>query len=863
MESYFTVKENILKRFFFVFGLTKDRFCENNHVPVDMDHLLYKHLKDIGYKRIIFYSLDETLYFYDKASFESTKEPNEVPKEKIINKPAVKSKRLKGPISGRFKSTEKKSDDNQSMMQPEDPSEENCSKLHFGVMTTKGAFDRIDYCIRDEKKTKIKTAVVFTNAEDFNKYFKEDQERKLSDSFNKFDDLNADNKNIVIFVFPEGNQCDFIDKEKDKDSFFVRKITEKNTINISNPSLEEIRNLINYYRLKCELKVNFKNLDTICKRIAREYCKEHRSLKLLQSDFIEIVEDGDILDIERCDKMFPNSNNETAMQKLNSLTGMESVKREIRQLENRNKSNELSVKNEKYHSRILPPVIKEEAVYNLNYIITGNPGTGKTTAARLLGEIMYEAGYLDGGHTVEATRKDLVKGYVGQTAIQTAQKIEEAMGGVLFIDEAYSLVQGGENDFGPEAITELVAAMTARKGQFSLVVAGYPDLMKKFMDSNPGLERRFKKIIHIEDYEPEELLKIFYAILLKNEMKEKYTVSDELSGRLNSFFENWFKTRDKDWGNAGNVEKLLQNMSGNWYERSGERTKDGKIILDVCDIPNDLKKFDKPSEQAKEEAIVRLKKLTGLASVKEQIEKLKRRIKVKGTSEPGHYVFSGNPGTGKTTVARLLGDIFREEGVLRRGHVVEVLREDLVGEHVGETAPKTKKKLEEALDGIFFLDEAYSLVQGGKNDFGTEAINTILPFMENNRERICVIIAGYTKNMEEFMQSNAGLARRFPNIIVFEDYNTNELVEILRNFAKGFILEQDFINKSMHVFDFWIANKTSSFGNAGQVRNYFAESEDALYERISIEYEDDIPEEAKKTLTGKDIPSKYLSIIGK
>jgi SpoVK/Ycf46/Vps4 family AAA+-type ATPase len=802
--------------------------------------------------------MDEQLYFYDIDSFNWTKRPNEVLKEKSV----TRSNRLQGPIPGKFKSAANTSGKNHATEQTEPPA--NDGKLHFGKMDANMAFERIDHCVRDKDKAKIKTAVIFTNADDFIKHFREDINRRVDDSFNQFDGLGPDNHNIVLFIFPKGAQSKVAAGYKD--TFFEKKLTKANTIIINPPVSAEIRNTINHYRLMHGLKVNFTCLDIVCKRIARELCKTNRPLEWLMLELQKIADDRKILDTEMCDAMFGKKDNETAMQKLNRLVGMEKVKDEIRMLESRKESDEKPVANEKHHSRILPPVLKDDGTYNLHYVITGNPGTGKTTAAKLLGEIFYESGYLESGHTIEVDYKDLVSQFnPGDTADKTNRKIEEAMGGVLFIDEAYTLAPSdkhGGSDWGKMAIDTILKAMSDKNGQFSVVVAGYPDEMKTFIDSNSGLKRRFLKTIHIDDYEPKELMQIFYRNLQNNTMHKKYTISEDLAAMLGSFFENWHKSRDKNWGNAGEVEKLHQEMDGNWQKRRGEKSSEGELILDICDIPDNLQQYCKPSQESKENAMNKLKKLIGLSGVKERIEKLKRRIHLKGIAEPGHYVFAGNPGTGKTTVARLLGDILREEGVLRRGHVVEVLREDLVAGFVGQTAQKTKDKLQEAVDGIFFLDEAYSLAQGGQNDFGQEAINTILAFMENNRARICVIFAGYTKDMEGFIQSNPGLTRRISQTIEFDDYNTDEMVDILKNFAGDFVLEPKYIQKSRQVFDFWIKNKTSNFGNAGQVRNYFAECEDALYERIDKEYESDIPEEVKKTLTGQDIPSKYLHIVG-
>ena len=861
MESFFTRNRSETGRFFFIFGHTNDWFCEDNLIRVNLDYIIYKHLKDIGYKRIIFYSMDEQLYFYDIDSFNWTRRPNEALKEKPVTRPVIRSNRLPGPIPGKLKPFANTSGQNHASERIEPLVYD--GKLHFGKMEASTAFERIDHCVRDREKTEIETAAIFTNADDFIKHFVEDINRRVFDSFNTFDRLGPDNHNIVLFIFPKGAQSKIAADYKD--SFFEKKITEANTIIISPPTSAEIRNAINHYRLRRGLKVDFTCLDIVCKRIARELCKANFPLEWLMIALNDkIIENNLLLDTDGCDTMFGKKDNETAIQKLDKLVGMENVKKEIRALENilknRAERNPSEVSDyTDFKSRLVPVIPFDKKRYNMHYILTGNPGTGKTTVAKLLGDIYYELGYLESGHTVEVTRDDLVAGFVGQTAIKTKEKIEEAMGGVLFIDEAYSLAKGGENDFGPEAVSTLVEAMTDRNGRFAVVVAGYPQEMEEFLNLNPGLKDRFESTLHIEDYSPSELLDIFNM----NMSKEKFGSSENLSNIVTDFLKNWHSTRDKNWSNARGIEKLINRMYKNWELRGGEKTDSSDPILDIVDIPTELQQYCKPSQELKEDAMKELNKLTGLAGVKEMIGKLKRKVKYEHKTEPGHYIFAGNPGTGKTTVARLLGDILREEGVLKRGHVVPVGRVDLVAGYEGQSAIKTEKKLKEAIDGILFIDEAYSLYEGGReHGFAKEVINTIVPFMENNRSRICVICAGYTKDMEDFIQSNDGFTSRFKEIINFDDYDTEELVNILQNFGKDFILQSEYIQKSRQIFDYWIRNKTRKFGNARDVRKYFDKCTDVLYERLDTEFiECDIPVDTRKTLTGQDIPLEYMAVV--
>ncbi|SDJ00297.1 AAA family ATPase [Salimicrobium halophilum] len=189
----------------------------------------------------------------------------------------------------------------------------------------------------------------------------------------------------------------------------------------------------------------------------------------------------------------------------------------------------------------------------------------------------------------------------------------------------------------------------------------------------------------------------------------------------------------------------------------------------------------------------RFRSIIGLNKVKEELKEIyaqelvakKRRLKgLKSQAQSKHMIFEGNPGTGKTTVARLLGEIMRETDILSKGHLVEVDRSRLVGEYVGQTAKKTREKIEEAVDGVLFIDEAYALARGGDNDFGKEAVDTLVKGMEDYRDRLVIILAGYPREMRMFMKMNPGLSSRFPYYLIFEDYSSEELFSIIVQMLK-------------------------------------------------------------------------------
>ena len=220
-----------------------------------------------------------------------------------------------------------------------------------------------------------------------------------------------------------------------------------------------------------------------------------------------------------------------------------------------------------------------------HYVFTGNPGTGKTTMARVLADLYKELGVLKKGQLIETDRAGLVAEYIGQTAIKTNEKIDQALGGVLFIDEAYSLVKGGNEDFGHEAITTLLKRMEDSRDNLVVVLAGYPDEMKEFIDSNPGLQSRFNRYINFEDYTPEELFRIFQHSCSQHE----YKLTEEAKKQLEELFKQAYAKRDKNFGNGRFVRNLFEKTCQNQADRIVKienPSREQMIIIDTDDIPD-------------------------------------------------------------------------------------------------------------------------------------------------------------------------------------------------------------------------------------------------------------------------------------
>ena len=475
---------------------------------------------------------------------------------------------------------------------------------------------------------------------------------------------------------------------------------------------------------------------------------------------------------------------------------------------------------------------------NVHSVFLGNPGTGKTTIARLLGKIFKAMGLLKNGHVIEVDRAGLVGQYIGETAQKTEKVINEALGGLLFIDEAYTLVkEGNQQDFGREAIDVLLKKMEDSAGEFVVITAGYPEEMNTFLNSNPGLKSRFTQYFNFNDYTPEELIKIFNLI----SEKEDYKIEDEAIKLLKKEFTQLYRRRDNTFGNARLVRNYFNEAKIRLSKRylkipEDERSKDTMTTIckeDVLDLTVNSQGSNINlgiDEEKLNEALDKLNSLTGLKTVKKEINEIVKLAKF--YNEQGdnlqdkfnaHFLFLGNPGTGKTTVARLFSEIFAALGLLPKGHLVEIDRQGLVAGFVGQTAEKTKRVIDKAIGGTLFIDEAYTLIKKGdsNSDFGKEAVDTLLKRMEDDRGKFIVIAAGYTDDMNNFINSNPGLKSRFTKEIIFEDYTPSDLLQItkLSLEKRGHILDDETEPELKKHFNRIYRSRNKTFGNARIVRD--------------------------------------------
>lgn len=867
-NSYFD-RELCLDGHYIVTGYINDQFCNDLLQLSDVKYEIHHYLRHAqGFSAVFFLDSINMLFCYDQESFDILRGNQAAADKADIN-----------------------------------PAQDNNSPLHIGRQAIQASWEEIISLLRFSPH---RCALVLSNVDSLISSL-DVQEMAILEELQSY---YSTNQSIVIYMFREMSISTLVDSADrslggatNQWSRFFQNVllnrietgspTSNRVISLRTPNSAEVMNLLNYMRFRSEgrLRVAIKDINVVANELAASCARQQWGLRNLLARLDLCISENSRRQLTAQNwKEFTGEKRYLApMEQLDSLIGLDDkrddkghiIQKGVKTLIKEAYAHQLQNKSNKSesvgYSRFSPlPDTGSIHGHALNIRLKGNPGTGKTTIARLMGMLYYQLSLLPQGHLVECLASDLISQNVGDTAGLVRSRVQEAMGGILFIDEAYSLAT---NQHGVEAISQLVNDLSTYEGQFAVVLADYPSDIDRLMRENDGLARRFPNEYILNDYSAEEMQQIFEK-MVKDDSQD-VIIGDELKAVLPAFCEAWVGGKTRGWGNAEEAEGLLSAMKKRCSVRMlTEGSISTTLELSPADIPESLRHCLAHRSQNINEAFGEIDRMIGLTNVKRFLKNLSRNIRW-GVEEPapGNYIFSGAPGTGKTTVARRMGEILGHLGVLRRkvNNVIECRAADLLNGSVRLT-----EIVQDARGGILFIDEAHQLEQ---NDRGHSIIRELVPLIEDPEIHAdtCFICAGYTAEMKRFLSVDQGLSRRFPinHRIRFDDYTASELVQILEMMASERGEKTDcrefrkYIFRSKIALEKYLEHKPLNFGNGGFIRDvYFPESIAARTARLNIKYigneneliskelVENISIDERKTLTEEDIPKSFRQFAG-
>ncbi len=553
-----------------------------------------------------------------------------------------------------------------------------------------------------------------------------------------------------------------------------------NGIKYNNDFKEELQKYINIVYPKADLK-NQLFVDDLVERILTHFYGES-----------EKIEELSVADIPFYNE---DKNHEDALAAMDSLIGLEKVKEAFLEI-----------------PYMLQETSKEEKP-SLHMAFVGNPGTGKTTVAQLAADLFYSMGVIQKNKVITVSALDLKGRYIGETPRLTKEYCKRAYGGILFIDEAYLISQsqfGSNNDqINQECIGTLLQEMENNRDQLIVIFAGYPKEMDNFLyKSNAGLGSRLYKVIEFEDYSDDELMEIFTRMC----QKEGYSISREANEKVRLKLTSL--RYSKDFGNARTVRNIFIDAKKEYrrQKESADKIFEAKhIVLEtgLCDY-NTLKK--------------ELNDMIGLEAVKSEVAKTIETIRFSKENNieipiSNHMLFLGNSGTGKSTVAKLFGQMLFSIGASKSPNCENISAGDLLGRN--NPIEALQDYCSRASGGVLFIDEAYVIQT---NPRSMSIISILLEVMEEEKDNITIILAGYESEMNNFLNENQGLKSRFPVTVHFKDYSEKQLTDIFVSLCSkyGFSVSE----KGLEIFKkvIKIEKQGNNFGNARTVRNIFEQS---------------------------------------
>ena len=420
----------------------------------------------------------------------------------------------------------------------------------------------------------------------------------------------------------------------------------------------------------------------------------------------------------------------------------------------------------------------------LHTVVIGNPGTGKTSCVSIMAGLYKALGLLDTESTWTIRVPMLMSSHVNGEYDNTMDAVKKAQGGTLLFDNAHELFRPEKNN-GYDAEQRMIRALTDalenrdEYPRWMLVLAGEPDGLESVLAANPQLKNLLGAPIYMEDFKPDELFRIAETLCARRDLE----LSPEAKAKMDMYLLHKYNHRGPGFRNVRMVEDLLEEqVIPSMYRRLNalEQPSEEQLeTVEATDIPT--------VSGATGSEMAELDELIGLGKIKTKVKDYLNAVKLAGrrmemglpTNMPRlHMAFLGNPGTGKTTVAEIIGRVFASWGILSGGRVIRTEKSQMVGQYIGETESKMRNLVERARGNILFIDEAYQLVEGGERDYGRIVMNSLLTELGKENPDMVVILAGYTAPMKRLLESNEGIESRFPNVFNFEDYTTDELVEI-------------------------------------------------------------------------------------
>lgn len=822
---------------YIIAGKTNDLFCCDDLVLSDILRAMHWQLRNNeGFDAVFIYDRRNMLYCFDRQSFDILRYgdihiADDAPYSPQSASPSgtgapqpAEPLVAEGPLGHRHRRRQRAAAAPAAAPHPASGADESV-ELGMGRMSIPAAWQQVLGVLR---QTTRRCALVISDASQM----EGDQDALLD-----LAPYLAENHSVILYVFREGTLAN-----ADRWTGFARNVllprigtdgAPDRVISIGCPNELEVRNLLNCMRFDEKNPVHVRQTEIldIAANLAQVCAKENIGLQKLRErirGYADRHSDAELTlqswqDFFYSGRVGSAADRRTALQKIDSLIGMDSVKAWMHE------RHDYFISQGSHHarpsgsSRLLPPPSSgvSSSGFDLNVALKGSAGTGKTTVAENIGELYYELGLLPKSHTITRKASELISPNVGQSAVLVRQAVREAMGGVLFIDEAYSLL---DNQHGTDVIDELVNEMSSFAGQFAVVMAGYPDSMDRLLEANEGLRSRFGTQLVLPDYTPQQMQQIFMGLVQRG----GYMLDKALSERLDDFFEAWVSGASVDhaWGNGREAGKLLdamKNHAGARAVREGRLGSADPKLLTADDVPEDLQHCLKRRSHDVDEALDRIDHhMIGLGNVKRFLKTLVQNIKMGAwDGVPGNFIFTGNPGTGKTTVARQMGELLGLLHVLKRrvNNVTEVKAASLLN---GEIA--LEDAVSRARGGVFFLDEAHQLAG---SEEGREIIRALVPLIEDPdiHGDTCFICAGYPVEMRRFMEADQGLERRFPaqNRIRFYDYTASELMQILEQMAKasGKNPSPAYLERAQLALEQYMAQRPANFGNGGFIRDVF------------------------------------------